>query len=260
MGATLSHLGYASHQQYHNKRVPQQLHQGCGPIPILGKGDAASFSFIDLCTRLVALEKDLQISRADNSNKEVVIQYLLQSSVGSAGIKETTAQLKRQLLALKTTIDRTNEENEGIKEKLGKAEEAIIALSTPSVPTSGPQSTCTSFSSCTGPPAKTGAETEDLIDLLGCNQLSESAKLTEGDSTLLDEDFTDEPDIERLSQRANLHQALHQYSVSEVGGSSYFVHFADSEEDAKPQDIATLSVNVLRREALYWTITDWFSI
>ena len=253
MGATLSHLGYASHQRYYNKGVPQQLHQGCGPIPILGKGDTASFSVIDLCTRLVALEKDLQISRADNSKKEDVIQYLLQSSVGDAGVKETSVQLKKQLSALKTVIDRTSEESEEIKEKLGKAEEAIIALSTSSVPTSGPHSTCTSFSSCTGPPATSGAETEDLIDLLGCKQGSDSAKLTEEDSTLLDDDHTDEPDIAGVSQRVMLHQALHHLSVSEVGGSSYFVHFANSEEDAKPQDTATLSVNVLRREALYQT-------
>lgn len=252
MGATLSHRGHAPHQQSYNMRDPQQLHQGWGPISILGNGDTASFSVIELCTRLVALEKDLQISRADNSSKEAVIQYLLQSSVGNVGIKETTAQLKRQLLALKTTVDRTNEKNKEIIEKLGKAEEAIITLSTPSVPTSGPQSTCTSFSSCTSP-AKNGAEAKNLIDLLGSNQGSDSAKLTEDDYTLLDEDYTNELDIEGVSQRAMLHRAQHQFSVSEIGGSSYLVHFADSDEDAKPQDNAPLSVNVLRREALYYT-------
>ena len=248
MGATLSSLGYTSHKQHYHERVPQQLHPDCGPIPILGSGDAASSYVIDLCTRLGALEKDLQISRAENSNKEAVIQYLLQSNVSNAGIKELTVQLERQLLILKAAMDRTKKENEEIREKVGKAEEAIVALSSMNgIPCLRPQSTSTSFSGHIDSPAKREAMTEDLIDMLDHSQGLDSAKSIEEDITLPDELYEDESDIEGVIQRTSSDQAPHQSSDLEFEGPSYLMHFVDTGEDAKPQDTVTLSTEVLRR-------------
>ena len=232
MGATLSYLGYAPNQQsctrFHERRS-QQLHQCCGPILILGNGDAASPSVIDICTRLVTLEKDLKISRAGNGSKEAVIQYLLQHSVSDTRFQEFTVQLNAQFLALKTTIDQTNKEHENIKDKLRKAEEAIISLSTPSVPCSTSQSP--SFSNYTDLLTKSKAVTEDLIDLLDCSHECDSAKLTGEDSTLPDESYEDETDTGEGAEKITPDQNLHQSSDLDYEGSPYIVHFANSGED-----------------------------
>ena len=91
--------------------------------------------------------------------------------------------------------------------------------------------------------------TGDLIDLLGCSQEPDSAKLIEDDSTLLDELHEDEPDIEEFARQNRPDRALHQYPDLVFEGSSYLVHFADSDGDAKLQDTAVLSAKVMRRTA-----------
>ena len=232
MGATLSYLGYASNQQSYtpfNERRSQQLHQCCGPILVLGNGDAASPSVIDLCTRLVTLETDLKISQANISSREAFIQYLLQYGVSNTQFQQLIVQLDAQFLALKTTIDRTNRENENIQVKLRKAEEAIIALSTASVPYSTSQSP--SFSTNTDVPTKNRLVTEDLIDLLGCSHESDSAKLMGENSTLPDESYEDETDNGEEGQKTTPDQNLHQPSDLDYEESSYIVRFTNSAED-----------------------------
>ena len=232
MGATLSYLGYASNQQSYtpfNERRSQWLHQCCGPILVLGNGDAASPSVIDLCTRLVTLETDLKISRADNSSRDAFIQYLLQYGVSDTQFQQFLVQLDAQFLALKTTIDRTNRENENIQDKLRKAEEAIVSLSTARVPCSTSQSP--SFSKNTDLPTKSEIVTEDLIDLLGCSHECDSAKLVGGDSTLPDECYEDETDNGEEGQNLTPDQNLHQPSDLDYEGSPYIVRFTNSGED-----------------------------
>ena len=249
MGATLSYLGYASHQQPYprsHEHVSHHLHQGNRPTLVLGNGDSASSSIIDLCARLGALEKDLQISEAGNNNKEAVIQYLLQSRVSNARVKEIILQLKAQLLVLEETIDRIKKENEEFQDRLTKAEGTILALSMSSVPSSRTQSTSTSFSSHSDSSAKSDLVTEDLIDLLGCSPESDKAKFKEEDTTLLDEFYEDESDIEGAFQNATPDQSLHQSFDTELEQPTYITHFADSDEDAKPQDAIHASREVLR--------------
>lgn len=256
MGAILSYLGYQSQQRPcppSREHVSQQLHHGSlgGPTLILGNGDAASASIIDLYTRLGALERDLQVTRAENINKEAVIQYLLQSNLSNARVKEITENLKDQLLALKTTADRTNEESEAIKDRLSKAEDNIFALSTSSVPNSKPHSASTSFSSRSNSLPKSESVAEDLIDLVDYSHESDSAKLMEEDTTLLDESHEDDSDIEGEFEDTTPDQSLQQSSDSEFEGASYIVHFVDSDEDTKPQDAVKVSTKVPPQEALY---------
>lgn len=248
MGATLSYLGYASHQQRFSRShepVSQQLHRRCGQTVILGNGDAASLPIIDLCTHLGALEKDLEICRAENTNKEAVIQYLLQSSVDNTCVKETIEKLKGQLLVLKTIINRTNKETDKNRDRLGKVEDSIYALSTPSVPSSRPDSTSTSFSSCSECSPNSGVVAEDLIDLLDCSQESDIAKLMGEDTTLLDESYEDESDIEGVFKSTTPDQSLYQSFASEFEGHPYITHFADSDETSKVQDSTKASTKVL---------------
>lgn len=235
MGAILSYLGYAPDQQPcpdPHCRVAQ--HQGWRPTVHLGNDDTASPSIIELYTRLTALEKDLKISQAGNIEKEAVIQYLLQSSVTNTRVKESTIKLKEQLLLLKTTIDQNNKENEEIKDKLGKAEDTIFALSRRSVLNSRSQSTSTSFSSCSDSLPKSEVVTEDLIDLSGCSQESDSAKLTEEDTTLLDDIYDDKLDIEDIKTDTAPGQPSHESHNSldsEFQDFPYLVHFADNDEE-----------------------------
>ena len=232
MGAIFSYLGYAPNQQSytrHHERRSQQLHQCCGPILILSHRDAASSSVIDICTHLITLEKDLNISRAGNIRKEAVIQHLLQYSVSDTQFKEFTIQLNAQLLALKTTIDQTNKEIEAIKDKLRKAEEAISSLTTPGVP--NPTSQSPGFSNNTDLPTESKAVTGDLIDLLGCSHECDSAKSMREDSTLPDESYEDETDTGVIAQRLTPDQSLEQSFDLDYEGSSYIVHFTNSGED-----------------------------
>ena len=246
MGATFSYLGYASHQQPH-PRSHEQLHYSSlvDPALILGNGDVASPSFIDLYTRLAALQKDLQISRAENTNKEAIIQYLLSSSVNNTRVREITVKLKEQLRVLKTANDRITKEKEEIEGKLGNAKNTISALTTPGVFSSVAQSTSTSFSSRSDSPPKSEPVTEDLIDLLDCSQESGSQKLVEDDTTLLDDFYEEESDVERVLKNTTPDQSLHQSSDSEFEGSSYIVRFANSDEEIKPQDAVKISHKVI---------------
>ena len=246
MGAIISYLGYAPDQQSNpdsHYRVAQ--HQGWGPPPHLGNDDTASPSIIDLYTRLTALEKDLKISQAGNIDKEAIIQYLLQSRVSDARVKESTMKLKEQLLHLKTSIDRNHKENEEIKDKLGKAEETIYALSRRSVLNSRPHSTSKSFSSRSDSPSKSEVVTEDLIDLSGCSEESDSAKLTKEDTTLLDDFYEDDSDTQAVSKSTMPGHSLHRLSDSEFEGSSYIFRFSDSDENDEPQDDVKVSTEVL---------------
>lgn len=252
MGATLSYLGYASNQHPHTPshgHVSQQQCQYYRPFLILSHRDTTSPSIIDLYTRLIILEKDLQTSQVGNTHKEIVIQYLLQSNASNSCFQENL-QLKAQLLVLKTTIDRTNRENEEIKDKMRKAEEAI-ALFLSNVPVSGPLPISTTLSSYTSSPVKGEAVTEDLIDLLGCIQESDNGKPKEENASLRDELHEDEPDIKEVSRENALDRVLHQSSDPESEGPSYLVHFADRDEDDKTQDTVVLSAKVMRREAPY---------
>ena len=248
MGAVLSYLGYASHQQLYHRSLEhtfQHLHQGHGPNLIFGKGDAAMTSTIDLYTCIATLEKDLQMTRGENTNKEAVIQYLLQYSLSDTRAKEIAARLKQQLRILSTNQDRLKKEIDEIKDRLGKAEAIIFTLSTPGVPSSRSQCTSTLFSSRSdSPPA------EDLIDLLVCNQDPDGAKLREEDRTSLDEFLGDESDVEEVLKNTTPDQSLHQSFDAEFEASSYIVHFANSDEDAEYQDTVKNSTTVLLQEGL----------
>lgn len=242
MGAILSCLGYTLHQQPYPRsdwHVPQQLH-----YPSLVK---LSPSITELYTRLGALEKNLQVSQAENTNKETVIQYLLQSSVSNARICEVTVKLKEQLLALTTKNDQTKKENEEVKAKLGRAEEIIFALSSPGVVSSTPQSTLTSFSSCGESPLELELLTEDLIDLSDYSPESDSANLTKKDTTLLEKFYEDESDIDAGCKGSTPDQSLNRSSDLEFEGSSYIVHFADADEEGKPFNRVVTKVRSLER-------------
>ena len=243
MGATLSYLGYASHQQSCpglREHATQHFDQGCGSRCVPGNQGAASLSVIDLCTCLGATEKELLLFRVENAKKEAVIRYLLQSSNSDSNvdIKEIVVQLKEQHLALRTIINRINKESEEIKSKLRKAEEAIVTLSTLSFPGSGHQSTSTSFSSYSNCPTLGEVVTEDLIDLLGCSQEFDNAKLSEEETNLLDN--FDVSENEEVLEITTPDRSVYQSFNLEHEGPSYIVHFAESDEGGNPSD----SVNV----------------
>ena len=234
MGATLSYLRSAPKQQpysrYH-EHTSNQFCQGCKPISIVDNGDPALPSMIDLYTRLVAVEKDLHLFRAGNSSKDAVIQYLLHSSVSTSGFKQTTINLREQLRVLKAALDRTQKENEEVKNKLAKAENFILALSSPSCPIHKPQP-----SSASDAPLKSNASTEDLIDLLGFDTESGNSKSMEQDTALRIELSENESNNEEDSTNVVPDQSLYQSFDSELQGSSYIVHFPNSDEEGKLRD------------------------
>ena len=207
MGAVLSHISNWSHQRRHPGYHEYVFQQHC----------------------LVVLEKDLQIAQ-------------LQSSINNFRFKEAIGE---QLLALKTTIDRTTKEHEEIRHKLGKAEEAIIALSTPNLPSSGLHSISTSFTNSSDAPSQQGSVPEDLINLLDISHEPSSTISTDEETTLHDELFGEESDVERASKNVETDQSLRQSSDWEYKEPSYIVHFANGDEDAKPRDTVALSTEVV---------------
>lgn len=244
MGATFSYLGYASHQPRHSQsheHISQQFHSSCGQTVVLGKEGAASLPIIDLCTRIGASEKDLELCRTENAKKEAVIQYLLQSSVSNTRISEITEKLKERLSALTTTIDRTNKE---YGERLLKVEDSVYALSTRSILISGPVSTSTSFSGCSDCPQNSGVVAEDLIDLLDCSQESDSVKLMGDETTLLDQSCEEESNPESVVKNATPNQSLRQSSDSEFQDFPYIVHFTDNDEEGNPNDSVKVATKV----------------
>lgn len=239
MGATLSRLGYTPLQQPCQKShdcISHRLHQGWGPTLILGNEDAASPSIISLYTRLTALEKDLQISQEGNTNKEAIIQYLLNLSKGSLSTLDTeTEKLKEQNSNLKKKIARMNEDSKRLKDKLRTALDIIFASSMQSVTAVGSQSVSSSCSNrCKSP------SSEILIDLLGSCEGDASAVLSEEDTTLLNNDIHDDTlDVEGIKTEITPGQSLHESQNSldsEFQDLPYIVHFADGDEEDKPKE------------------------
>ena len=248
MGVTASYLGYRSPEQSSTPHgvFPQQLHQGYSLPLILENGIADSPSMANLYTRIAAMERDIQISRAQNENKEAVIDYLLQTHIRNASVRESTAQLQDQLLSLRAAIERTHKEIGEINKKLGKAKDAIIALTTLNAPSSRSHSILTSSSNRSYPLPKSEAVSEDLIDLLDCSQDSSHAKALEEDTTLLDDYYEDDLEIEGVATRCTINSP----SDSEFEGSPYIVHFTNSDEDDTQGDAVKVSTTVLHQEVL----------
>ena len=251
MGATLSYLRSAPKQQpcpLHHEHTSNRLCQGCEPISLVGNGDPALPSMIDLYTRLIVLEKDFHLFRAGNSSKEAVIQYLLHSSVSNSGFKQSTVHLKEQVQVLKAALDRTRRENEEVKEKLAKAENVILALSnpmqSPSCPIPRPQPSSAMFSNSSDIPSKSNASMDDLIDLLGGGSESDNPKSMEKDTTLRSELSEDEANIEGLSTNGVPDQSVYQsfdsgfpdFFDSGFPDFPYIVHFPESDEEGKAGD------------------------
>ena len=252
MGVIASYLGYRSQKQSFTPHgvFPQQLHKGDSLPLILENGVADSPSMANLYTRLAAMEKDVQVSRAQNRNKEAVIDYLLQTNTKNTSVKESTAQLQGQLLALRAAIERTHKDIGEINDKLGKAKDAIIALTTLNAPSSRSQSTLTSSSNCSYPLSKSEAVSENLIDLLDCSQDSSHAKALDEDTTLLDDYYEDDLEIEGVLKNATRNKINSQSLDLEFEGSSYIVHFTDSDEDDTQGDAVKASTMVLHQEVL----------
>ena len=167
MGAIFSYLSYDGYQQPYDH------------------GTATSPSVIDLCTRLGALDKELQISRSENANKDAIIRYLLQSCA-------------------------------------------------------------TSFSRHSYSQAKDEISTQNLIDLLDGSQESGISKLTEEDTTLMEEfseDLSEAEGVENTTPDSSLNRSF----GSEFEESSYIVRFADA--DTKfPKESSQLETLALGRD------------
>ncbi|KAM0794336.1 hypothetical protein BDR22DRAFT_711242 [Usnea florida] len=243
MGVTTSYLSYRSQKQSLTPHggFPQQLHEGYSLPLILDNGVTDSPSIANLYTHLIAMEKDIQVSRAQNRNKEAVIDYLLQTNFRNASVKESTAQLQGQLLALKATIERTHKEVREINEKLGKAKDAIIALTTLNAPSPRSQSILTTSSNRSYSHPNSEAVGEDLIDLLYCSQEPSHAKAVGEDTTLLDDYYEDDSEIKGIIKNTTRDQLNSQFSDSEFESSSYIVHFTDSDGDDTQGDAIKLS-------------------
>ena len=247
MGVTTSYLSYRSQKQSLTPHggFPQQLHQGYSLPLILDNGITDSPSIANLYTHLTAMEKDIQVSRAQNKNKEAVIDYLLQTNSRNSSVKESTAQLQGQLLALRATIERTQREVREINEKLGDAKDAIIALTTLNAPSPRSQSILTGSSNRSYPHPNSEAVSEDLIDLLDCSQDPSYAKALGEDTTLLDDYYKDDSKIKGTSKNTTRDKLNSQSSVSEFESSSYIIHFTDSDEDDTQGDAIEVSTTVL---------------
>ena len=256
MGVVASYIGYRSRKQSFTPygAFSLQLHEVCRLPLIIGDGVAASLSIANLCTQLAAMEKDIRVSQAENKNKESVIDYLLQTNVRNASVNGSTAKLQGQLLALRAAIEQTHKEVGEIKEKLGKAEDAIITLSALNAPGSRSQSISTSSSNRSDPPPKSEAVSGNLIDLLDCSQDfsqdSSHAKAVEEDTTLLDNYYEEDLEIEGVLKNTIRDQSIPQSSDSEFEGSSYIVRFTDSDEDDIQGDAIKTSTSVLHQELL----------
>ena len=218
MGSYISKLGYNTHEH------PASLHP------------------MDLCTRLVALEKELQISQAENAKKEAVIQYLLHSKASNPGLDAESEELQEEKSDLKKKIARLNEDSERVNDKLRKALDTIFVLSTPDVAAMVSQSISPSCGSRRKSPSV------DLIDLLGSSEECASAVQTEEDITVLDgsyenEELEEEGVNEKTTPESSLLESYesHESLALESQGSRYIVHFAESDEDGKPNG----SVNVV---------------
>ena len=169
---------------------------------------------------------------------------------GIADSPQMSNLLQAQLLALRAAIERTHKEIGEINDKLGKAKDAIIALTTLNAPIPRSQSISTSSSNCSDLLPKSEAVSEDLIDLLDFSQDSSHVEALDEDTTLLDSYSEDDSEVEGLLKNVNRDPIIPQSSYSEFESSSYIVHFTDSDEDDSQGDAIKVSTTVLHQEVL----------
>lgn len=163
---------------------------------------------------LVVLKKDLKLSQAENAKKDAIIQYLLNFMVRNLTLAEHDAEKDR--VTKKVFKD-------GIEELVSSIKDAIFTLSITNVGGIRPRD---ESRRCSEGPNDEIVETGDLIDLLSSNDETENTKLTEEDTTLLEELYDDMSDFEAVTANTLRSSSSNSFD-SGFSESSYIVRFAN---------------------------------
>ncbi len=233
MGSYQSYLGLDPQQQIHpyaqNRPYQPSHHPGLAVPPF---GAAAGYPAvgpqIDLITRLILLEKDIQIAQAENTKKEAVIQYLLNSKVSHPIVEDKAGTLKEEISSLKEKNARYEKDFRRIRSRLRKALDTILALSTAKTISDGSRYSSVSGPSCTKATETVTIKAEDLIDLSGPGEDVGGTKGSEEDTTLLDDSYDDLSDFkEPLEDAQPVLNSTNSFSSDSTEDSAYIRHFVN---------------------------------
>lgn len=200
-------------------------------VPILGTlaGYPTSAASIDLISRLVLLEKDLQLAHADNIKKDAIIHYLLYTR-GTEPVLDNDAQkLKQEISSLEKKIARYEEEFQSIKTQLSRALDIIFTLSAGKVDYDGSQLFSVSGLSRCKAPHNPIPRVEDLIDLSNFGKEPVELTAPDEDTTLLEDNFDDLSDTETVPRtEENAQDFTASFSSDLTEDSAYIHHFITS--------------------------------
>ncbi len=254
MGSYQSYLRLDPQQQIHphaQTHPYQPSHHPGLAVPAFGTaaGYPTAGPQIDLITRLFLLEKDLQIAQAENTKKEAVIQYLLNSKVSHPIVEDKAGTLKEEISSLKEKNARYEKDFQRIRSRLRKTLDTIFVLSTAKTISDGSRSSPVSGPCCTKAPETVTIKAEDLIDLSGSGEDIGGTKDSEEDTTLLDDSYDDLSEFEGPLENAQpVSNLTNLFSSDSTEDSAYIRHFINDggskKSDKATKMVATLAASV----------------
>ncbi len=236
----------SSHDETHKR----DRHYGLdGSQPPSGVVIPATASTTDLCTRLAVLTRKHKEAEKENTQKQAVIEYLLNSRILESKIEKEVVELHKEINSLKQELVEHTKDGKQLRIDLHKALNAISALAERNTVAiaSQPNSAFSKDDSNT-----TAIDTQNLIDLSDHNGGSENTEPASGGTTLLNEEDDDDcmsnlaDDVEKHAQTQS---ATTSFSEDfDFEDSPYIHHFVNGDgatkchEDRKVITMVLLSV------------------
>ena len=183
----------SSQSDSHAETHKHDHHYGLGSLqPPNGVAIPPTASTTDLYTRLALLTRDLQEAQKENTQKQAVIEYLLESKILGSKIENEVVELRKEICFLKQKLVEHTKDGQQLRLDLRKAIDAISALAACTTDTITSQPT-SALSEENGKVDNTAAiNTQDLIDFSDLNGVSAHAEPASGGTTSLNDEDDDD--------------------------------------------------------------------
>ena len=183
----------SSQSDTHEMNHKHNHHCGLGGLqPLNGVAIPPIASTTDLYTRLALLTRDHQEAQKENTQKQAVIEYLLNSKILGSKIENEVVELHKEISSLKQKLVEHTKDGQQLRLDLRKATDAISTFAACTTNTITSQST-SALSEENGKANGTAAiNTQDLIDFSDLNGVSAHAEPASGGTTLLNDEDEDD--------------------------------------------------------------------
>ena len=225
-------------------------HYGLGGLqPPNGVAIPATASTTNLCTRLAVLTRDHKEAQKENTQKQAVIEYLLNSRILESRLEKEVVELHKEISSLKQKLIEHTKDGKQLRIDLHKALDSISALAA--------RNTVSITSQPTSSPSKDNSkahntaavDTQDLIDFSDHNGGSAITEPASGGTTLLDDEDDDDcmsdltDDVDKYAQTQSATISFNE--DFDFNDSPYIHHFVNGDGATNSKGAKKVAATVL---------------